>query len=214
MANSTSPNMRRSQDGVADTTHVAADSTAIAANAIVGSAKNQFRITRFNVNFIHDLLACDGSMIGLRRRFWFIRASWRRGTLRIDDEDMDFLINHVHGVKLFLGDHRPWWELRESWNGHWVVLLAEEGIIIMHDSLVQEHYARGKFRSRQASGICCVIPMILQHSGFYERHPDIILIDRFQIAVARWDLCYVQDDSTSCGAFSIRTLESLIQMIQ
>ncbi|KAL6546646.1 hypothetical protein OROMI_022367 [Orobanche minor] len=35
------------------------------------------------------------------------------GSLSIDDEDLDFLVSHVHGLRPFWGDHRPWWELRE-----------------------------------------------------------------------------------------------------
>ncbi|KAL6585054.1 hypothetical protein OROMI_004343 [Orobanche minor] len=41
--------------------------------------------------------------------------SKRKGDpLSIDDEDLDFLVSHVHGLRPFWGDHRPWWELREK----------------------------------------------------------------------------------------------------
>ncbi|KAL6545309.1 hypothetical protein OROGR_009183 [Orobanche gracilis] len=97
--------------------------------------------------------------------------------------------------------------------GHWVLLCIqlEENIIIMHDSLAQEHDAYLKLRARQTSGLTWLIPIILQRSGFYERLPDITPVDHFRIAIAMKDLCYIQDEATSCGAFSIRMLESLIQ---
>ncbi|KAL6579394.1 hypothetical protein OROMI_009610 [Orobanche minor] len=176
MVNSTSPNVRRYQNGVADTTRVATDSTAIAANAIVGSAKNQGRIQidTQHLDAYMGILHFDPRFVGMR---------W------LDDWAAQAVLVHTSFLDKSCVDHLD--TCPESWNGHWVVLLAKEGIIIMHDSLVQEHYARGKLTSRQASGICCVIPKILQHYGFYERHPDITLIDRFQIAVVRWDLCYI-----------------------
>ncbi|KAL6575063.1 hypothetical protein OROMI_012348 [Orobanche minor] len=145
------------------------------------------------------------------------------GPLSIDDEDLDFLVSHIHGLRPFWGDHRPWWELREVltiWNtspesscGHWLVLRIrlEEGIIIMHDSLAQEEDAYLKLRSHQSLGISFLIPTILQRSGFYERRLDITPAPHFRVTIAKTDLCYVQDDSTSCGALSIRTLESLVQ---
>ncbi|KAL6547911.1 hypothetical protein OROHE_009616 [Orobanche hederae] len=145
------------------------------------------------------------------------------GPLSINDEDLDFLVSHVHGLRPFWGDHRPWWELREVltiWNtspesscGHWLVLRIrlEEGIIIMHDSLAQEEEdAYLKLRSHQSLGISFLIPTILQRSGFYERRLDITPVPQFRVAIAKKDLCYVQDDLTSCGALSIRTLESLV----
>ncbi|KAL6561544.1 hypothetical protein OROMI_017145 [Orobanche minor] len=178
-------------------------------------------------SLIPDLLACDGSMIGLPTLFWFIQATcinvWNNskrkgGPLSIDDEDLDFLVSHVHGLRQFWGDHRPWWELREVltiWNtspesscGHWLVLRIrlEEGIIIMHDSLAQEEEdAYLKLRSHQSLGISFLIPTILQRSGFY-KCLDITPVPQFRVALAKKDLCYVQDDSTSCGALSIRTL--------
>ncbi|KAL6576693.1 hypothetical protein OROMI_010969 [Orobanche minor] len=108
------------------------------------------------------------------------------GPLSIDDEDLDFLVSHIHGMRPFWGDHHPWWELREVltiWNtspesscGHWLVLRIrlEEGIIIMHDSLAQEEEdAYLKLRSHQSLGISFLIPTILQRFGFYERRLDI-----------------------------------------
>ncbi|KAL6536778.1 hypothetical protein OROMI_026359 [Orobanche minor] len=126
------------------------------------------------------------------------------GSLSIDDEDLDFLVSHVHGLRPFWGDHRPWWELREVltiWNtspesscGHWLVLRIrlEEGIIIMHDSLAQEEEdAYLKLRSHQSLGISFLIPTILQHSGFYERRLDITPVPQFRVAIAKKNLCYV-----------------------
>ncbi|KAL6581135.1 hypothetical protein OROMI_007058 [Orobanche minor] len=184
------------------------------------------------LQFDPDLLACDGSMIGLPRLFWFIRATcinvWNNsqrkgGPLSIDDEDLDFLVSHIHGLRPFWGDHRPWWELREVltiWNtspesscGHWLVLRIrlEEGIIIMHDSLAHEEDAYLKLRSQQSLAIIFLIPTIIQRSVFYERRLDITPVPQFRVAIAKKDLCYVQDDSTFCGALSIHTLESLVQ---
>ncbi|KAL6554984.1 hypothetical protein OROGR_006242 [Orobanche gracilis] len=67
----------------------------------------------------------------------------RRGSSMIDSDDLAFLINHVHGLGPFWGNHRPWWELREMltiWNTSpesssalWVLLRIhlEESIIFM-----------------------------------------------------------------------------------
>ncbi|KAL6585053.1 hypothetical protein OROMI_004342 [Orobanche minor] len=82
----------------------------------------------------------------------------------------------------------------------------------MHDSLAQEEEdAYLKLRSHQSLGISFLIPTILQRSGFYERRLDITPVPQFRVDIAKKDLCYVHDDSTSCGALSIRTLESLVQ---
>ncbi|KAL6495784.1 hypothetical protein OROGR_030347 [Orobanche gracilis] len=34
-----------------------------------------------------------------------------KGSSMIDSDDLAFLVNHVHGLRPFWGDHRPWWEL-------------------------------------------------------------------------------------------------------
>ncbi|KAL6586467.1 hypothetical protein OROMI_001455 [Orobanche minor] len=124
------------------------------------------------------------------------------GPLSFDDEDLDFLISHIHGLRPFWGDHCPWWELREvltMWNtspessfGHWLVLRIrlEEGIIIMHDSLAQEEDA---------------------YLNVLDFTSVVLISPHFRVAIAKKDLCYVEDDSTSCGALSIRTSESLVQ---
>ncbi|KAL6541852.1 hypothetical protein OROGR_011338 [Orobanche gracilis] len=56
----------------------------------------------------------------------------RKGPSMIDSDDLAFLVSHVHGLKPFWGNYRPWWELREVltvWNtspesssGHYVFL--------------------------------------------------------------------------------------------
>ncbi|KAL6572477.1 hypothetical protein OROMI_013435 [Orobanche minor] len=76
---------------------------------------------------------------------------------------------------------------------------------------MQEEDAYLKLRSQQSLGISFLIPTILQRCGFYERRLDITPVPQFRVAVAKKDLCYIQDDSTSCGALSIRMLESLVQ---
>ncbi|KAL6551994.1 hypothetical protein OROGR_008148 [Orobanche gracilis] len=148
----------------------------------------------------------------------------RKGSSMIDSDDLTFLVNHVHGLRPFWGDHRPWWELREVltiWNtspesssGHWVLLRIhlEDSIICMHDSLAKEEQkAWLNLRGRQSTGLSRLIPIILREAGFYERRLDITPVDSFRVVAAIKDEHYIQDDATSCGAFAIRTLESLIQ---
>ncbi|KAL6494097.1 hypothetical protein OROGR_032006 [Orobanche gracilis] len=148
----------------------------------------------------------------------------RKGSSMIDSDDLTFLVNHVHGLRPFWGDHRPWWELREVltiWNtspesssGHWVLLRIhlEESIICMHDSLAKEEQKSWlNLRGRQATGLSRLIPIVLREAGFYERRLDISPVDSFRVVAAIKDEHYIQDDATSCGAFAIRTLESLIQ---
>ncbi|KAL6586580.1 hypothetical protein OROMI_001568 [Orobanche minor] len=77
------------------------------------------------------------------------------GPLSIDDEDLDFLVSHIHGPRPFWCDHRPWWELCE------------------------EDDAYLKLRSQQSLGISFLIPTILQRSGFYERCLDITPVPLF-----------------------------------
>ncbi|KAL6509246.1 hypothetical protein OROGR_022556 [Orobanche gracilis] len=148
----------------------------------------------------------------------------RKGSSMIDSDDLTFLVNHVHGLRPFWGDHRPWWELREVltiWNtspesssGHWVLLRIhlEESIICMHDSLANEEQKTWlNLRGRQATGLSRLIPIVLREARFYERRLDITPVDSFRVVAAIKDEHYIQDDATSCGAFAIRTLESLIQ---
>ncbi|KAL6544069.1 hypothetical protein OROGR_010566 [Orobanche gracilis] len=145
-----------------------------------------------------------------------------KGSSMIDSDDLAFLVSHVHGLRPFWGDHRPWWELCEAltiWNtspesssGHWVLLRIhlKESIICMHDSLAQEQKAWLKLRDRQSTGLSRLIPIILREAGFYERRLDITPVDCFRVVIAKKNECYIQDDATSCGAFATRTLESLI----
>ncbi|KAL6513515.1 hypothetical protein OROGR_021001 [Orobanche gracilis] len=147
----------------------------------------------------------------------------QKGSSMIDSDDLAFLVSHVHGLRPFWGDHRPWWELREVltiWNtspksssGHCVLLRIhlEKSIICMHDSLAQEQKAWLKLRDRQSTGLSRLIPIILREAGFYECRLDITPVDCFRVVIAKKDECYIQDDATSCGAFALRTLESPIQ---
>ncbi|KAL6498640.1 hypothetical protein OROGR_028187 [Orobanche gracilis] len=148
----------------------------------------------------------------------------RKGSSMIDSDDLTFLVNHVHGLRPFWGDHRPWWELREVltiWNtspesssGHWVLLRIhlEDSIICMHDSLAKEEQkAWLNLRGRQSTGLSRLIPIILREAGFYDRRLDITPVESFRVVAAIKDEHYIQDDATSCGAFAIRMLESLIQ---
>ncbi|KAL6523371.1 hypothetical protein OROGR_016974 [Orobanche gracilis] len=103
----------------------------------------------------------------------------RKGSSMIDSDDLAFLVSHVHGLRPFWGDHRPWWELRvdhleyvsNSSSGHWVLprIHLEESVICMHDSLAQGQKAWLKLRDRQSMRLSRLIPIILREAGFYER---------------------------------------------
>ncbi|KAL6554649.1 hypothetical protein OROHE_007388 [Orobanche hederae] len=92
-----------------------------------------------------------------------VRIRWlnynRKGALMVDDEDTDFLISHVHGLRPFgggiiaLGVLTIWNTSRESTSGYWVVLRIrlKEGITIMYDSLDQGHNTLVKLRSQHSS---------------------------------------------------------------
>ncbi|KAL6532190.1 hypothetical protein OROGR_014160 [Orobanche gracilis] len=135
----------------------------------------------------------------------------RKGSSMIDSDDLTFLVNHVHGLRPFWGDHRPWWELREVltiWNtspesssGHWVLLRIhlEGSIICMHDSLAKEEQkAWLNLRGRQSTGLSRLIPIILREAGFYERRLDITPVDSFRVVAAIKDEHY----SLIQGSFS------------
>ncbi|KAL6513368.1 hypothetical protein OROGR_020854 [Orobanche gracilis] len=173
-------------------------------------------------DWAHQTVLVHTSFLATCINVWNNRKR-RKGSSIIDSDDLAFLVSHVHGLRPFWGDHRPWWELREVltiWNtspesssGHWVLLRIhlEESVICMHDSLAQEQKAWLKLRDRQSTGLSHLIPIILRGAGFYERRLDITPVESFRVVVAKKDECYIQDDATSCGAFAIRTLESLIQ---
>ncbi|KAL6563520.1 hypothetical protein OROGR_002479 [Orobanche gracilis] len=173
-------------------------------------------------DWAHQTVLVHTSFLATCINVWNNRKS-RKGSSMIDSDDLAFLVSHVHGLRPFWGDHRPWWELREVltiWNtspesssGHWVLLRIhlEESVICMHDFLAQEQKAWLKLRGRQSTGLSRLIPIILREAGFYERRLDITLVESFRVVVAKKNECYIQDDATSCGAFAIRMLESLIQ---
>ncbi|KAL6492653.1 hypothetical protein OROGR_033222 [Orobanche gracilis] len=146
----------------------------------------------------------------------------RKGSSMIDSDDLTFLVNHVHGLRPFWGDHRPWWELR-------VDHMEYVSRVLVRTLGSSPHSFRGKYhlharffakeeqktwlnlRGRQATGLSRLIPIVLREAGFYERRLDITPVDSFRVVAAIKDEHYIQDDATSCGAFAIRTLESLIQ---
>ncbi|KAL6523633.1 hypothetical protein OROGR_017236 [Orobanche gracilis] len=174
-------------------------------------------------DWAHQTVLVHTSFLATCINVWNNRKR-RKGSSMIDSDDLTFLVNHVHGLRPFWGDHRPWWELREVltiWNtspesssGHWVLLRIhlEESIICMHDSLAKEEQKTWlNLRGRQATGLSRLIPIVLREAGFYERRLDITPVDSFRVVAAIKDEHYIQDDATSCGAFAIRTLESLIQ---
>ncbi|KAL6555323.1 hypothetical protein OROGR_006581 [Orobanche gracilis] len=100
-------------------------------------------------DWAHQTVLVHTSFLATCINVWNNRKR-RKGSSMIDSDDLTFLVNHVHGLRPFWGDHRPWWELREVltiWNtspesssGHWVLLRIhlEESIICMHDSLAKE----------------------------------------------------------------------------
>ncbi|KAL6503933.1 hypothetical protein OROGR_025856 [Orobanche gracilis] len=174
-------------------------------------------------DWAHQTVLVHTSFLATCINVWNNRKR-RKGSSMIDSDDLTFLVNHVHGLRPFWGDHRPWWELREVltiWNtspesssGHWVLLRIhlEDSIICMHDSLAKEEQkAWLNLRGRQSTGLSRLIPIILREAGFYERRLDITPVESFRVVAAIKDEHYIQDDATSCGAFAIRTLESLIQ---
>ncbi|KAL6559645.1 hypothetical protein OROGR_004762 [Orobanche gracilis] len=174
-------------------------------------------------DWAHQTVLVHTSFLATCINVWNNRKR-RKGSSMIDSDDLTFLVNHVHGLRPFWGDHRPWWELREVltiWNtspesssGHWVLLRIhlEESIICMHDSLAKEEQKTWlNLRGRQATRLSRLIPIVLRETGFYERRLDITPVDSFRVVAAIKDEHYIQDDATSCGAFAIRTLESLIQ---
>ncbi|KAL6493230.1 hypothetical protein OROGR_032989 [Orobanche gracilis] len=174
-------------------------------------------------DWAHQTVLVHTSFLATCINVWNNRKR-RKGSSMIDSDDLTFLVNHVHGLRPFWGDHRPWWELREVltiWNtspesssGNWVLLRIhlEDSIICMHDSLAKEEQkAWLNLRGRQSTGLSRLIPIILREAGFYERRLDITPVESFRVVAAIKDEHYIQDDATSCGAFAIRTLESLIQ---
>ncbi|KAL6495701.1 hypothetical protein OROGR_030264 [Orobanche gracilis] len=174
-------------------------------------------------DWAHQTVLVHTSFLATCINVWNNRKR-RKGSSMIDSDDLTFLVNHVHGLRPFWSDHRPWWELRgvltiwntspESSSGHWVLLRIhlEDSIICMHDSLAKEEQkAWLNLRGRQSTGLSRLIPIILREAGFYERRLDITPIESFRVVAAIKDEHYIQDDATSCGAFAIRTLESLIQ---
>ncbi|KAL6561068.1 hypothetical protein OROGR_003788 [Orobanche gracilis] len=147
-------------------------------------------------DWAHQTVLVHTSFLATCINVWNNRKS-RKGSSMIDSDDLAFLVSHVHGLRPFWGDHRPWWELREVltiWNtspesssGHWVLLRIhlEESVICMHDSLAQEQKAWLKLRGRQSTGLSRLIPIILREAGFYERRLDITPVESFRVVVAK-----------------------------
>ncbi|KAL6560679.1 hypothetical protein OROGR_004238 [Orobanche gracilis] len=166
-------------------------------------------------DWAHQTVLVHTSFLATCINVWNNRKR-RKGSSMIDSDDLTFLVNHVHGLRPFWGDHllTIWNTSPESSSGHWVLLRIhlEESIICMHDSLAKEEQKTWlNLRGRQATGLSRLIPIVLREAGFYERRLDITPVDSFRVVAAIKDEHYIQDDATSCGAFAIRTLESLIQ---
>ncbi|KAL6560418.1 hypothetical protein OROGR_003977 [Orobanche gracilis] len=157
-------------------------------------------------DWAHQTVLVHTSFLATCINLWNNRKR-RKGSSMIDSDDLVFLVSHVHGLRPFWGNHRLWWELREVltiWNtspesssGHWVLLRIhlEESIICMHDPLAQEQI-KGMVEGKRST-----VNRIVSFDSYHSTG----------VVVAKKDECYIQDDATSCGAFAIRALESLIQ---
>ncbi|KAL6580762.1 hypothetical protein OROMI_006685 [Orobanche minor] len=146
----------------------------------------------------------------------------RGGPLSIDDEDLNFLISHVHELRPFWGNHRSWWELRVDHLKYVSRVLERTLGCPLYYIREGYHHHHARFSS---AGTRCILKVNIAKgigykllnsyhstaSVFYERRSDITPVNQFRVATTRKDLCYVRDDSTPCGVFSIRTLESLVQ---
>ncbi|KAL6546063.1 hypothetical protein OROGR_009937 [Orobanche gracilis] len=62
-------------------------------------------------DWAHQTVLVHTSFLATCINVWNNRKR-RKGSSMIDSDDLTFLVNHVHGLRPFWGDHRPWWELR------------------------------------------------------------------------------------------------------
>ncbi|KAL6499981.1 hypothetical protein OROGR_027891 [Orobanche gracilis] len=61
-------------------------------------------------DWAHQTVLVHTSFLATCINVWNNRKR-RKGSSMIDSDDLTFLVNHVHGLRPFWGDHRPWWEL-------------------------------------------------------------------------------------------------------
>ncbi|KAL6518606.1 hypothetical protein OROGR_019108 [Orobanche gracilis] len=60
-------------------------------------------------DWAHQTVLVHTSFLATRINVWNNRKS-RKGSSMIDSDDLAFLVSHVHGLRPFWDDHRPWWE--------------------------------------------------------------------------------------------------------
>ncbi|KAL6555038.1 hypothetical protein OROGR_006296 [Orobanche gracilis] len=128
----------------------------------------------------------------------------RKGLSMIDSDDLAFLVSHVHGLRPFWGDHRPWWELRVD-HLEYVSIVLVRTLGSSPHSFRGECHLHARFFGAGTKGMVEVKRSTIN---------GIVSFDSYHstgVVIAKKDECYIQDDATSCGAFAIRTLESLIQ---
>ncbi|KAL6504253.1 hypothetical protein OROGR_026176 [Orobanche gracilis] len=152
-------------------------------------------------DWAHQTVLVHTSFLATCINVWNNRKR-RKGSSMIDSDDLTFLVNHVHGLRPFWGDHRPWWELRVDHLEYVSRVLVRTLGSSPHSFRGQYHLHARFFGEGGTKGM---------EAGFYERRLDITPVESFRVVAAIKDENYIQDDATSCGAFAIRTLESLIQ---
>ncbi|KAL6556216.1 hypothetical protein OROGR_005504 [Orobanche gracilis] len=62
-------------------------------------------------DWAHQTVLVHTSFLATCINVWNNRKR-RKGSSMIDSDDLAFLVSHVHGLRPFWDDHRPWWELR------------------------------------------------------------------------------------------------------
>ncbi|KAL6498248.1 hypothetical protein OROGR_028645 [Orobanche gracilis] len=172
-------------------------------------------------DWAHQTVLVHTSFLATCINVWNNRKR-RKGSSMIDSDDLTFLVNHVHDLRPFWGDHRPWWKLRVD-HLEYVSRVLVRTLGYSPHSFRGQYHLHARFfgeggtkdmvdlRGRQSTGLSRLIPIILREAGFYERRLDITPVESFRVVAAIKDEHYIQDYATSCGAFAIRTLESLIQ---
>ncbi|KAL6570968.1 hypothetical protein OROGR_000518 [Orobanche gracilis] len=155
-------------------------------------------------DWAHQTVLVHTSFLATCINVWNNRKR-RKGSSMIDNDDLTFLVNHVHGLRPFWGDHRPWWELRVDHLEYVSRVLVRTLGSSPHSFRGQYHlHARffGEGRTKDMVEFKrSTVNMIVSFDSYHSTG----------VVAAIKDEHYIQDDATSCGAFAIRTLESLIQ---
>ncbi|KAL6548798.1 hypothetical protein OROGR_008564 [Orobanche gracilis] len=147
-------------------------------------------------DWAHQTVLVHTSFLATCINVWNNRKR-RKGSSMIDSDDLTFLVNHVHGLRPFWGDHRPWWELRVDHLEYVSRVLVRTLGSSPHSFRGQYHLHARFFGEGGTKGMV----------EFKRSTVNMIV----SVVAAIKDEHYIQDDATSCGAFAIRTLESLIQ---